>query len=301
MANSSAQPSTDKTAKQLPEINRLADGTIEINQIIDKEKIKTYYNQALDRLQQETEIKGFRKGKAPRERVERALGQDRIYQLAIDQLLPEVYQETVSHQQLKPIIAPRAELVSAQENQDWQIKFITCELPQIDLGDYKQIITQESAKEAIWTPDKNTPADKKTAEDEDKLAGFQKKLDILAKTVKVKLPQILLDNDVNRKLAGLIEKTEKMGLSLEQYLTAIGQNADSLKKEYQEESGKNWRLELALNKIADEEKIIVTDQDVDEALNKIENEKERQDLANQRYMLSSMIRRQKTLEFIQSL
>jgi len=81
----------------------------------------------------------------------------------------------------------------------------------------------------------------------------------------------------------------------------LGKTAEDIKKEYQQESEKNWRLELALNKIADEEKITVSDQDIDEALNKITNPKEKEELNNQRYMLSSMIRRQKTLEFLQNL
>lgn len=296
-----ATTKTTATTSQEPAIKRLADGTIVINQIVDQKKVKAAYDQALDQLQKETEIKGFRKGKAPKERVEKAVGQDRIYQLAIDQLLPQVYQQAVTTHQLKPVISPRAELVSAKEGEDWQIRFTTCELPVIDLANYQEVLKKAKNKATIWTPDKGQPDEAKTNQEEDKLANFQKRLDLLDQTVKVNLPQILIDNEVNQKLAALIAKTEKMGLSLEQYLAAIGQDANSLKESYQQESAKNWRLELALNKIADEEKIVVSDQDIEEALNKITDAKERQELANQRYMLSSMIRRQKTLEFIQSL
>jgi len=92
-----------------------------------------------------------------------------------------------------------------------------------------------------------------------------------------------------------------MGLSLEQYLGAIGKTVNSIKEEYQQESEKNWRLELALNEIADKENITVSEQDIDSALAKIENEKEKTQLSSQRYVLSSMLRRQKTLEFLQNL
>lgn len=281
-------------------VNCLPDNTIEIEVVIDQAKIKEEYDRVLSDLQKKTEIKGFRKGKAPKEKVEKVVGQNEIYQQVINNILPQAYQKAVEDQQLKPIISPRAELVSAQEGKDWQVKFTTCELPEIDLNNYQEEIGKITAKEAIWTPEKGQPETKEN-EDLQKTKKFQTVIDTLAKTVKVVLPKILIDNEVNQKLANLIDKTEKMGLSIDQYLASLGKTAEDIKKEYQQESEKNWRLELALNKIADEEKITVSDQDIDEALNKITNPKEKEKLNSQRYMLSSMIRRQKTLEFLQNL
>ncbi|MDD3679483.1 MAG: trigger factor [Candidatus Shapirobacteria bacterium] len=298
-----SKPKTTKKPSTISvNINRLADNTIQIEATINKKEIKLEHDRVLAQLQKTTEIKGFRKGKAPKERVEKAIGQNEIYQRVINQLLPKVYQRSIEQHQLKPIIAPRAELVSAKEGEDWQVKFITCELPKVDLNNYQEEIKTITAKEAIWTPEK----DKKIAEEPQdeslkKAQQFQKIIDILAKTIKVNLPKILIDNEVSQKLAGLIEKTEKMDLSIDQYLSSIGQTIDSIKQGYRQESEKNWKLELALNKIADEENIIVSDQDIDSALTKIKDKEEKKQLANQRYLLSSMIRRQKTLEFLQNL
>ncbi|KUK78930.1 MAG: trigger factor [Microgenomates bacterium 39_7] len=283
-------------------VSRLKDNTIKIEAKIPQQEIKKEYDQALEKLQKTTEIKGFRKGRAPKERVEKVVGQNEIYQQAINQLLPKVYQKAIEENQLKPIIAPQAKLVSAKEGEDWLVEFTTCELPEIDLNDYQEKIKKTFAKEAIWTPEKDKK-DKKNPPDESlkKAEKFQKIIDILVKSVEVVLPEVLITNEVNQKLANLIEKTEKMGLSLEQYLATLGKTIDSIKDEYRQESEKNWKLELALNKIADKEKIVVSEQDIEEALRKIENKKEKAQLSNQRYMLSSMIRRQKTLEFLQSL
>lgn len=298
MAN---QSSPINPQKSLVNLNRLADGTIEIEAIIAKEEIKKEFELVLSELQKTTEIKGFRKGKAPRERVQRVVGQDAIYQKVINQLLPKIYQQTIEQQQLKPIISPRAELVSAQEGSDWKIKFVTCELPEINLNNYKETIKKTAAKESIWTPEKAKKETKKEDESLTRAKRFQTIIDTLAQTVQVVLPQILIDSEVNQRLANLIEKTEKMGLSIEQYLNTINKTADSIRGEYRQESEKNWRLELALNKISDEEKIVVSDQDIESALDKIKDKKEKDQLSNQRYLLSSMIRRQKTLEFLQDL
>ncbi len=300
MAN---QSNPTQNSSKNSKVRRLVDNTIEIEITIPQKKIKEKYDQVLLESQKTTEIKGFRKGKAPKDKLEKALGKDSLYQQIVNQLLPQIYQQVIEKHQLKPIIAPKAELISAQEGKDWQVKFTTCELPEIDLNNYKEEVKKISAKEAIWTPEKGQQKEKEANDDESlqKAQRFQKVMDTLAKIVKVTLPEILIENEINQKLANLIEKTEKMSLSLEQYLHTIGKTIDSIKKEYRQESEKNWRLELALNKIADEENIVVSDQDIEAALAKIKNEKEKEQLTNQRYVLSSMIRRQKTLEFLQSL
>jgi len=298
MAN---QPSPNQNGSQENKINYLADNTIEIEVIIPAKKIQEKYDQVLSESQKDAEIKGFRKGKAPKERIENAVGKDSLYQKVINQLLPQLYQQAVEKYRLKPVIAPKAELVSAKEGRDWQVKFTTCELPKIDLNNYKEKIKSLDAKEAIWTPEKGKQEENDSQKSLRKAQKFQKTIDALAEIVKVTLPQILIENEVSQKLANLIEKTEKMDLSLEQYLGTIGKTIDSIKKEYQQESEKNWRLELALNKIADEENITVSEQDIDSALAKIKNEEEKNQLAGQRYVLSSILRRQKTLEFLQNL
>ncbi|MDD3531996.1 MAG: trigger factor [Candidatus Shapirobacteria bacterium] len=281
-------------------LNHLPDNTIEIEVTIDQKKIKEEYDRVLADFQKNTEVKGFRKGKAPKEKVEKVIGQNEIYQQVINNILPRVYQRAVEEQQLKPIISPRAELISAKDDKDWQVKFTTCQLPEVDLNNYKEEVKKVIAKETIWTPEKGKPATKEN-KDLQKAKKFQTIIDTLAKTVKVTLPKVLIDNEVNQKLAALVEKTEKLGLSIDQYLATLGKTAEEIKNEYQQESEKNWKLELALNKISDEKKVVVSDQDIDEALNKISNPKEKEQLANQRYMLSSMIRRQKTLELLQNL
>lgn len=299
MANN--QPQSNQNRSQNEKINYLADNTIEIEIVIPFEKIKEKYDQVLLESQKNTEIKGFRKGKAPKEKIEKAIGKDNLYQKVINELLPQAYQQAVEKYQIKPIVAPRAELISAQEGKDWQVKFTTCELPEIDLNNYKEKIKALNAKETIWTPEKGKQEEDNDQQSLKKAQKFQKTIDTLAQTVKVALPQILIENEVNQKLANLIEKTEKMDLSLEQYLGTIGKTIDSIKKEYRQESEKNWKLELALNKIADEENITVSEQDIDAALAKIENDQEKNQLASQRYVLASILRRQKTLEFLQNL
>jgi len=125
-------------------------------------------------------------------------------------------------------------------------------------------------------------------------------VEALLKNSQVTLPAILLENDVNQRLAGLIEKTEKLGLTLEQYLASLGKTVAEIRREYEEESRRNWQLELILAKIADEEKITVSDEEIDQFITQAPQEDQKA-LGQQRYLVAAMLRQQKTLNFLKNL
>ena len=276
------------------------DNSLSLMVTVPLARIKDEYQKTLKSLTAEAEIPGFRKGKAPQEKVEKTLGKEKVYQEMIKTFLPRLYQEVITQEKIRPIVNPKVTLVTAKEDKDWQIKFVTCETPPVELGNYKEKIKDALNKGKIWTPE-----DKNKKESSSPEADEQKKLttviNILNKTVKAIIPQILVEEELSQKLAQLIEKTEKMGLSLEQYLTSLGKTSEQIRKEYEKEIKTNWRLELALNKIADQEKITVSQDEIEEMIKKASSEEERKQLENQRYVLSSILRRQKTLEFLKNL
>jgi len=263
-------------------------------------RIKSEYQKTLKNFAAKTEIPGFRKGKAPQEKVEKTVGKEKIYQEMIKTFLPRLYQEVIAQEKIHPIVNPKVTLVTAKEDKDWQIKFVTCEVPPVKLGNYKEKIKDALSKGKIWTPENKEEKESSSPEAE-KQKNLTTIINILNKTVKAIIPQILIEEELNQKLAQLIEKTEKMGLSLEQYLASLGKTSKQIKEEYEKEIKTNWRLELALNKIADQEKITVSQEEIEKMIKKAPSEKERKQLESQRYVLASILRRQKTLEFLQSL
>jgi trigger factor len=50
---------------------------------------------AYERIVRKADIPGFRKGKAPRAVVERALGKARLLEDALDHLLPQAYEQAI--------------------------------------------------------------------------------------------------------------------------------------------------------------------------------------------------------------
>jgi trigger factor len=67
------------------------------------------YNKAWKSLGKRLNIPGFRRGKAPKNMVEKAVGTERIKKEAMDQLFPHLFADAISEHQLDIIAPPRVE------------------------------------------------------------------------------------------------------------------------------------------------------------------------------------------------
>jgi len=269
------------------------DGTIELTITIPWKEIQDMYEVVVKETASATEVAGFRKGKAPKQIVEENIDKTKTYEETIKRLVPKAYTEAVTEHKIAPIMMPQIELKSAEEGKDWVVSAKTCERPSITLKDYKKAVSDlKSAKTPkIIVPGKEAPADEKA-----KGPSVDEVLDALLLTVEAKLPEILLEHEVTHQLSQLVDQTKKLGLTVEQYLASTGKTADSVKADYRTQAAKNLTLEFGLEAIADKENVTVSDDEVNKLLATAKSEEERKSLEGQRYYLTSLIRRQKTLD-----
>ncbi|HUV42327.1 MAG TPA: trigger factor [Patescibacteria group bacterium] len=275
-------------------LNKQTDGTIELTITIPKKKVKVAYDLALKRLAKDTEINGFRKGKAPLKKVEEKVGKAKVHEEVLKFLVPEVYLETLREQKIQPIINPQVSITSIEENKDWQIKAVTCELPKIELGDYQAELKKALASEKIWVPGK----DKEEKVQEKESERLRKIFQILLETVKIKIPELLIQEEVNRMLSRLIDQTERLGLTVEQYLASIGKTSDQIRQEYRQQAEESLRLELILSAIADAEDIKITEKEVQEMINATPDEKAKEAMQTptQQAYIKQLLRKRKAID-----
>jgi FKBP-type peptidyl-prolyl cis-trans isomerase (trigger factor) len=100
-----------------------------------------------------------------------------------------------------------------------------------------------------------------THEEKEQLA-----ISALISTSKVAIPKILLEEEVNARLAKLLERLERLGLSLDQYLGSISKTAENLRTEYEDQSRQALLLDLALLTLADKEGIKVEDAEINDTI-----------------------------------
>lgn len=283
------------------QLNRLPKNSFEITVDIPWEEIKETENKVLALYGKETEIKGFRKGMAPLNLVKESFGQEKLLRQILEQILPLFFQKAVEEFKLKPIVSPKAELISAKENETWKVKYTSCEEPEVILGNYKEEITKIAKPEAkIWTPGKGEetkPEEKPEAKEE----KINKVLNWLIANIKVEISDLLVEDEVNRKLSSLLEQTQKLGLTIDQYLASTGKSLETIKAEYTKQARENLAFEFILGKVADTENISINEEEIEKAVAKAESEEEKKTLQNQKYYLAILLRRQKTLDFLANL
>lgn len=239
------------------------DGTVQIIFTIPWTLIETSKSEAVNELAKEVEVPGFRKGKAPIEQAKGKISESAIIEKLLAKILPKALADSVSEYKLKPAIYPKLELVSAKDKENWQVKATTCELPNIELGDYKTVIRGAGNASKLWTPDKGKPevGKEQTLSEKENLV-----VKTLLETIKIKIPKLLVEEEVNARLANLLARIEKLGLSLENYLASIGKTPETIREDYKKQASDGIALELILNQIVDLEGLKVPEKEIDEAL-----------------------------------
>ena len=82
-------------------------------------------------------IPGFRKGKAPRNIIEKMYGEGVFYDDAINELAPEAYMYAVKEKELKVVAAPSLENANVTDDKALELTIIAVVYPEVTLGQYK--------------------------------------------------------------------------------------------------------------------------------------------------------------------
>jgi trigger factor len=99
-------------------------------------EVEESLEQSYHRLVKKADIPGFRKGKAPRPILERYLGRDSLLEDALNNLLPQAYEQALKEQQIEAVASPTIEMAQT----DPVVFTATVPLkPTIELGDYHSL------------------------------------------------------------------------------------------------------------------------------------------------------------------
>ncbi len=388
-------------------------------------------DQAYRRLVKKASIPGFRQGKAPREVLERYIGKDGLLEDAIDNLLPEVYEQALKEEKIEAIANPQIEVVQREpviftavvpleptvelgkyrgiklkpekaevtgeevdavieqirrQNGTWEpaerpVVFEDMVTMDVEsLVEDKPFINQQGAQyqvkqdQPLPTPDfadqligmkvgeekefkLKLPQDYSQPELAGKEAGFkvkvnevkqqqlpkldkefarlvspdlktmaalrkrltnnltiqaeqkageafeEKVIDAVVDASKVEFPPVLADSELERLIEQQARWMQESGLKLEEYLSRINKTGDELREEMRPVAAKRVTRSLVLGKVAEAEKIEVTDDEITAELEKLaqgsDNKaemKERISLPQVRGSMEQMLATQKTVQ-----
>ena len=284
-------------------LNKLPKSTVELLVDINKDTVKAEYKKSFNKLLLDLEVDGFRKGKAPEKIAEKYIHKEDVYEDMIRSVVPDIYAEIVKKEGLKPVMSPKIELVKAKEDEDWKIKITVAEKPKIELGNYKEAVKKvkaEQKKDEIWTPGKGSSAP--VADEKEKSRKQQELLNkVLAevlKEAKIEISDLILEEELNQRLANLLTEIQKIGLTVDSYIKSKNMTKDQLNKRYKDEIEQTYKLEFGLMEIADKQGIKVEDSDLEKLFSAIIDPKEKEAAKANSYFYASVLRKQKTLDYL---
>ena len=123
------------------------------------------------------------------------------------------------------------------------------------------------------------------------------------KITSVDLPDVLVQDELNRMLLSLQRNVTERGLLLEEYLKSQGKTVDSIKQEWKPQAEKNVRMELGLSEVARLEGVTISDDELQAEIDKIQDQRVKQQFTQNepKMQLRHALRQTKTLTTLKSL
>ncbi|MBI2039790.1 trigger factor [Candidatus Microgenomates bacterium] len=355
-------------------IQKLPKSIVEVTVTVPWADLQQTWDQTLQKMAQDVELPGFRKGAAPLPMVEQNLGiklQDEVLKAAYPNFLIEALKGT----DIIPIDYPKYDLISFVKGQQLQFKATITNRPAVSVGNYKAIkvtrptpksVTEEEVQKVIddlykrwkvrqpvgkdsgvasapqndkvtgsisFQQGQQTPTNgqaqvpddvfakamgaldlndlrAKIRKDLEANASYNNELDYeeailqeVEKMTQVELPEVLIQDELNRMLVSLQRRVADMGLLLEDYLRGQGKTLEQLKSEWRVQAEKNVRMELGLADIARMENVSITDQELQAEIDKIQDARVKRQFEAQepRLHLRHALRQTRTLDLLKKM
>lgn len=128
-----------------------ATSQVEITVAVSKDDFSSFVKRAIGTLAQHVELKGFRKGKAPRNMAMEHIGQDRILHEAMDRALPHFFAAAVIEKNIEVIGRPSISVQELGMDVPFRFRATVDVIPKITLGATSALSVQK--KEVIVSDD----------------------------------------------------------------------------------------------------------------------------------------------------
>ena len=118
----------------------------QVNYKVSGEEWTEAKDRAFSKLSKKVKVDGFRAGKVPRNVFEKKFGTGDIISSAMEEMVEKKYAETIVEEKLVPVVEPKLEIVSADDN-GFEVNMTFILDPEVKLGKYKELkVTKDKVK-----------------------------------------------------------------------------------------------------------------------------------------------------------
>lgn len=128
-------------------IKKLEKSEVEITGVIEASEFAKYEDKALQKINERTELPGFRKGKAPIDVIKGNVPEMELLEEMAEAALFDNYMKILEENKLDAIGRPQISITKIGRGSDLEFKIVSAVLPEIKLPDYKKIAKGANSKE----------------------------------------------------------------------------------------------------------------------------------------------------------
>jgi len=249
-----ARTSKTKTTQQPPII--IGNTFFEVT--IAWEKVAPAYQKTLKKVAKKLKLAGFRTGKVPVDMAEKNVDTTKVIEEALPQLLTDIYSAEIKKRQLKPLTTPRITPITLAKGNDVVVKIEIAEKSPINLKKYQKIVQKakrEAKKHHQSTKKKELKLDEKHLLDH--IYGA------LIQAIRPQVPELLITREVEYQLHDLTQQLKRAKIDFDTYLKQMGTNQRQLANNLATQAVAKMQLMFILDEIAQTEKLVVSDQELD--------------------------------------
>ena len=194
----------------LQQVEKLEKNMAKLTIEVPAEELEKALQKAYEKQRKNLNVPGFRKGKVPRQMIEKMYGPEIFYNDAADALLPEAYSKAYDEAGLDIVSQPEIDIVQMEKGKAFIFTATVATKPEVTLGEYKGIKVEKFVVEVT------------DEEVEAKLAEEQQKN---ARTINVEDRAVANGDEVILDFEGFVNGVAFEGGKGENYPLTIGSGA----------------------------------------------------------------------------
>lgn len=294
---------TKANNKQITEnikIKKLEKSQVEITGAIKAEEFSSFRKKALQNINDEITIDGFRKGKVPENILVQKVGEMMVLEEMAELALSQGYPEIIINEKIDAIGHPQISITKIAAGNPLEFKILTTVVPEIKLADYKKISKEENKKplevaevtdkevdEALEkikkshanheghdhdSPEAKAELKNYLLEDKKMKAKEKRRIALSDKLIEgstIEIPELLIESELRRIEAQFTDDIERMGVKLEDYVKHAKKTIEEIRVEWRPHAEKKAKLQLILNEISRIEKIAPDAKEIEDEVNHI--------------------------------
>lgn len=125
-------------------------------------------------------------------------------------------------------------------------------------------------------------------------------VDKVADGTTIKIPQVMIDRELDRMMGQFTHDVERMGMKIDDYLAASKKTREEMRKEWTPDAEKNAKIQLALHKIADAESLVVPQEELEKEVDMLMGYYKDLDRARATDYLEMTLTNEKVFQFLES-